>query len=126
MWVKHVFRATSKDELQANARDGYRRHYQTIRDTTPSDRLLEYNLKDVWEPLCKFLDKPVPNVPFPHINDKDSFHEKLTIIMQRGAKVLAKRLSYVAIPGVITTAAYFLMRDGSAMGLFSPSGMSRP
>lgn len=81
MWVKHVFRTKSKEGLQANARDGYRRHYQTIRDTTPSDGLLEHNLKDGWEPLCKFLDKPVPNMPFSHINDKDSFHETLTIIM---------------------------------------------
>ncbi|KAK7413485.1 hypothetical protein QQX98_007633 [Neonectria punicea] len=124
MWAKHVFRATNKQGLQANARDGYRRHYQTVRATTPPERLLEYDLKDGWEPLCKFLGKPVPDVPFPRINDKESFHEKLTIIMQRGAKVLARRMSYVAVPGLIATAAYFLIKGGSAGGLLSSSSLA--
>ncbi|KAK7415641.1 hypothetical protein QQZ08_012281 [Neonectria magnoliae] len=117
---QHVFRATDEQGLQANARDGY----QTVRATTPPERLLRYNLKDGWEPLCKFLGKPVPDVPFPRINDKESFHEKLTIIMQRGAKVLARRVSYVAVPGLIATAAYFLVKDGSAGGLLSSSSLA--
>lgn len=30
-----------------------------------------------WEKLCPFLDKPIPNIPFPHINKrKDSKHVK--------------------------------------------------
>jgi hypothetical protein len=34
----------------------------------PRDRLLEWTVKDGWEPLCEFLGKPVPNEPFPHKN----------------------------------------------------------
>ena len=34
----------------------------------PADRLLIWNLKDGWEPLCKFLDKPVPAVDIPRDN----------------------------------------------------------
>ena len=25
-----------------------------------------------WEPLCKFLDLPVPDIPFPRVNDSAS------------------------------------------------------
>ena len=35
------------------------------------DRLLVYNIKDGWEPLCEFLGKPIPAVPIPHDNRFD-------------------------------------------------------
>ena len=28
-------------------------------------------MKEGWEPLCKFLNKPIPDEPFPNINDRD-------------------------------------------------------
>lgn len=28
-----------------------------------------------WEPLCAFLGKPVPNTPFPHVNDTKQFNQ---------------------------------------------------
>lgn len=121
VWAKHVFHATSKEEFQGNARETYREHYRIVRATTPPERLLEFSLKDGWEPLCKFLGKPVPDIPFPHINDTESFHEKLMIIMRKAAKVFARRMSYVATPGLVAAAAYFFMKDGSARELVSSS-----
>ena len=32
------------------------------------DQTLLYQLKQGWQPLCKFLDAPVPAVAFPHKN----------------------------------------------------------
>jgi hypothetical protein len=26
-----------------------------------------------WEPLCRFLDQPVPTIPFPRTNDREGF-----------------------------------------------------
>ena len=34
----------------------------------PKDRLLVYEVKDGWEPLCKFLNSPIPDIPFPYKN----------------------------------------------------------
>lgn len=31
-------------------------------------RLLEFDVKQGWEPLCEFLGKPIPDVPFPSEN----------------------------------------------------------
>ena len=39
-----------------------------IRGLVPKERLLEWYAEDGWEPLCKFLGKPVPDVEFPHAN----------------------------------------------------------
>ncbi len=39
-------------------------------DTVPPDRLLVFDVAQGWEPLCAFLDVPVPDEPFPHMNDR--------------------------------------------------------
>ena len=31
----------------------------------PAERLLVFDVKDGWEPLCTFLAKPIPAMPFP-------------------------------------------------------------
>ena len=34
----------------------------------PKDRLLVYQVKEGWAPLCKFLNKSIPDIPFPYKN----------------------------------------------------------
>ena len=36
----------------------------------PPGQLLVFSVRDGWEPLCAFLGRPVPDVPFPNINDR--------------------------------------------------------
>ncbi|CAH8610004.1 unnamed protein product [Heterobilharzia americana] len=46
-------------------------HNRRVVETVPEDRLLVYQLGDGWEPLCKFLNIPVPqNIPYPCVNDR--------------------------------------------------------
>ncbi|KAK2867909.1 hypothetical protein FQN49_003349 [Arthroderma sp. PD_2] len=52
------------------------KHHERIRSLVPEDQLLEWDVEDGWEPLCKFLDKEVPNIPFPKTNDSISFFKK--------------------------------------------------
>jgi hypothetical protein len=56
---------------------GYRRHNDEVRRTAPADRLLVFDVADGWEPLCAFLDVPVPDTPFPHHNLRADFWEVL-------------------------------------------------
>ncbi|KAK3304741.1 uncharacterized protein B0T15DRAFT_419070 [Chaetomium strumarium] len=79
-WAWHVyerflwpllFRAPDGDmarAIEGNARWVQREHCNMIRGLVPKERLLEWYIEDGWEPLCKFLGKPVPNVEFPHVN----------------------------------------------------------
>lgn len=46
-------------------------HCNMVRGLVPKERLLEWQIGDGWEPLCEFLDKPVPDVPFPYANTKN-------------------------------------------------------
>jgi hypothetical protein len=47
----------------------FERHIEHVRVSCPPDRLLVFDVADGWEPLCAFLDRPVPQHPFPHLND---------------------------------------------------------
>jgi hypothetical protein len=49
------------------------RHNQEVIDTVPADRLLVWKPADGWEPLCEFLEVPVPQAPIPHVNDSAMF-----------------------------------------------------
>ena len=40
-----------------------------VKKVVPPNRLLVFEAKQGWEPLCKFLDLPIPEGPFPRIND---------------------------------------------------------
>lgn len=50
------------------------------------DRLLEYELGTGWEPLCKFLGKPVPSVPFPHVNESAAHDEMGDVVKVQMAR----------------------------------------
>jgi len=47
-------------------------HCAMIRGLVPPERLLEWDIEDGWGPLCAFLNKPIPDVPFPHANAASS------------------------------------------------------
>jgi hypothetical protein len=48
---------------------------EKIRQTVPADRLLVYEVAQGWPPLCEFLDCPVPDEEFPHLNTTKDFQK---------------------------------------------------
>mmetsp|Transcript_24042 Transcript_24042/g.34381 ORF Transcript_24042/g.34381 Transcript_24042/m.34381 type:complete len:382 (+) Transcript_24042:102-1247(+) len=44
----------------------YEAHNEKVRNSIPSSQLLEYNVRQGWEPLCKFLEIPEANCPSTH------------------------------------------------------------
>ena len=49
------------------------RHNREVEEVVPSERLLVWDVKEGWERLCEFLGVPVPQQPFPHVNDRTEF-----------------------------------------------------
>ena len=61
------------DQDKKAAISGYEEHNRRVRELIPSDRLLEYSVKEGWGPLCDFLDiKSCPITPFPKSNSARS------------------------------------------------------
>ena len=52
------------DDLRA----GYERRLTQVRAEIAPERLIEWQPSDGWGPLCRGLDLPVPDLPFPHEN----------------------------------------------------------
>ena len=46
----------------------YRDHNERVRQNIPREKLLEFNVREGWKPLCSFLGVQVPSTPFPHSN----------------------------------------------------------
>jgi len=64
---------TDKEECIAFYLD----HYQSVLENVDPERLLEWLPTDGWEPICKSLNVPIPNIKFPHLNDAKSFQKKI-------------------------------------------------
>ncbi len=58
---------------RAHAIAVYERNNAEVQATIPRQRLLTYHLGDGWQPLCRFLDKPIPDVAFPRTNSAEEF-----------------------------------------------------
>jgi hypothetical protein len=57
--------------------DWFVRRNQQVIDALPADRLLVFSPTQGWEPLCSFLDVPVPDVPFPRVNSREEISESM-------------------------------------------------
>ncbi|KIJ33593.1 hypothetical protein M422DRAFT_264354 [Sphaerobolus stellatus SS14] len=49
------------------------KHNKRVEELIPADQLLVYKVEDGWEPLIEFLGVPIPDVPFPNVNNTDMF-----------------------------------------------------
>lgn len=59
----------SKLEDKAHAIEVFKGHIEEVKRVVPSERLLIFEARHGWGPLCASLNIPVPeNVPFPHKN----------------------------------------------------------
>jgi hypothetical protein len=61
----------------------YLRHNAIVRERVPADRLLEFDVREGWEPLCDFLGAAVPAGPFPHLNDTAAFRRLAALRRRR-------------------------------------------
>ena len=68
---------------------------QNVEKTVPQERLLKYSVKEGWGPLCKFLNVPQPDIPFPRVNSSDEFTQARDTVYRRSWLLLYE---FVSIP----------------------------
>lgn len=84
----------------------FEEHIQEVRNAVPADRLLIFDVKQGWGPLCDFLGVPVPgDRPFPRLNDIASVKARLRrrFFLFRGVEIavlitLLLVFSYFVLP----------------------------
>jgi hypothetical protein len=83
-------------EDREKAIEVYKDWMEEVKRSVPAERLLVYDIIEGWKPLCDFLGLPVPERPFPHINERNRF-----IRMIRLLKVLNWLVPLVFITSII-------------------------
>mmetsp|Transcript_94589 Transcript_94589/g.276443 ORF Transcript_94589/g.276443 Transcript_94589/m.276443 type:complete len:267 (-) Transcript_94589:93-893(-) len=63
-----IFSSTQTEEAHRGCLDGYEAFNAEVKRAIPPERLLVFNVKEGWGPLCEFLGLPVPEAPFPRVN----------------------------------------------------------
>ena len=71
------------------AMEAYEAHNRRVRDTIDPGRLVEWQPGDGWGPLCKALDLPEPDEPFPHVNTTQMFQARLADMTGNGTEAEA-------------------------------------
>jgi len=56
----------------------FKRHNDDVLNTVPREKLLVFEAKQGWAPLCEFLGVPVPKTPYPHTNSREDFGGRMT------------------------------------------------
>jgi hypothetical protein len=63
---------------KAYALEVFHRHIEEVKQYVKPERLLVFDVKEGWEPLCRFLEVPVPkDKPFPRLNDTQEFQQNI-------------------------------------------------
>jgi hypothetical protein len=86
---KGMMQGTMEHRDQAIAR--YEAHIAEVKAEVPADRLLVFTATDGWEPLCAFLGHPVPEAPFPNVNNRE--HMAQVMNRMRRVAMLSKAAS---------------------------------
>jgi hypothetical protein len=68
----------------------------------PKEKLLEFEPKDGWEPLCKFLGKDVPAGSYPRVN-----HAQAAVKLMRGVSAM--------VLGIVTAKTMVIVGAASAV-----------
>jgi hypothetical protein len=97
-WIEYLRHAEMGKFIQLNINDylqdrmhdkahlvqRFKEHVEEVKNAIPASRLLVFEVKDGWEPLCKFLELPMPDGDFPYINDEEATKDILNKIINEG------------------------------------------
>ncbi|KAK5989503.1 hypothetical protein PT974_11026 [Cladobotryum mycophilum] len=116
VWVQHVLDVNMERVGVQFTRDQILRYNDWVRHHVPPENLITMELSQGWEPLAKFLDKPVPQEPFPHANDSAALNAKVRTIFLSAGLVWAGILCGV---GVATWSGWRLWNGKAAIPGFA-------
>ncbi|NUW43589.1 sulfotransferase family protein [Nonomuraea rhodomycinica] len=55
--------------------EAFERHVAAVKAGVPAERLLVFDVREGWGPLCAFLGVEAPDEPFPRLNDAESMKQ---------------------------------------------------
>lgn len=71
------FKFTPEYKEREKAIAAFEQHNQNVIDSVPSEKLLIWDISQGWEPICNALNIAVPNIPFPKVNTRQQWQERM-------------------------------------------------
>ena len=59
-------------------------HIAEVKQAIPADRLLIHSAKEGWVPLCDFLEVPIPDTPYPRVNEAKDIKRMIVVLKALG------------------------------------------
>jgi hypothetical protein len=107
-----------KFEDRRYAIEVFDRWNEEVKKRVPAERLLVYEVKEGWKPLCDLLGVAVPEgKPFPHLNDAETFRK---MIRRRTALAFAALIGAAAL---ISLTLFRLLSGSSPRQAWRPSSV---
>lgn len=92
-------------EDKTYAIETFERHNEEVRRRVPPERLLVYEVREGWGPLCEFLGIEAPDKPFPRLNEAREMRRRLF-----GLVALSAALPVLAVSSAVAATIVFLLR----------------
>ena len=94
---------------RAALRRGFIAHNEHVRSIVPQHNLLDYEVSEGWEPLCKFLGKSGPDGPFPCVNEGSQMVDRMKVLL------FIKALQGFTVPAIVALVSWVIWRSRSWM-----------
>jgi hypothetical protein len=77
----------------------FERHNEAVRRRVPPERLLVFDVREGWAPLCDFLGVEAPDEPFPRLNEAREMRRRLLglVALSAAAPALAVLTGVAAV-----------------------------
>lgn len=106
------------DEMYGSVLDGgphakkaFDAHNEKIKTLVPKDRLLVYDVRQGWGPLCEFLAQPVPDRPMPNGNSKEEWFGRVKVLLWADLRECLSRLAGILVYGTLGVAIWRMGRE---------------
>ena len=89
-------------EDRSHAIEVFVRHNEEVKRRVPAEKLLVFEVKEGWGPLCEFLGVEAPDKPFPRLNDAAQMRRRIRAVQ-------ALSLAVPAVLALLATVALALL-----------------
>jgi Sulfotransferase domain len=99
--LQRIYVHTPLGNFPTEGRKWYKEYNEKIRTLATGKQFLEYNVKEGWAPLCKFLELEVPEIAFPRVNDTKAWQDWVEGSKQQSILDLLAKAGKICVPVVL-------------------------
>jgi hypothetical protein len=108
--LQRIYAYTPLGNFPSEGRGWYKAYNENIRESAKGKQFLEYNVKEGWGPLCKFLNVEEPQIAYPRVNDTKAWLDYLESKKMQPLLELLGKAGKVLVPLVLGNLALWYMR----------------